>query len=236
MQPRALTDRQLLDVCGRGRERHPLDRALLLLAAALPEEDTEGLADLSLAERDRALLALRTVTFGRRLASYVDCAGCGERLEFQLDTANLLAISENAPAQPVVQLGEHRFRLPTSRDLARIADASDESEASRLLARLCCIDGGEAAPSDELVANLEEAFAGADPGGNIQLDFDCPACHRSWEEVFDIGEYFWEELETSSRLLIAQVHRLASAYGWSERDILSLGAARRAMYLELVDA
>ena len=236
MEPRPLTDRQLLDVCGRGRERHPLDRALLLLAAALPEEEAGRLADLTLAERDRALLALRAATFGRRLTSYIDCASCGERLEFQLDTANLLAISENAPAPAVVQLGGLRFRLPTSRDLARIAEVSEEGEASRLLAGLCCIDGGEAALPNELIADLEEAFARADPGGNIQLDFDCPACHRSWEEVFDIGEYFWEELETSSRRLIAQVHRLASAYGWSERDILSLGAVRRAMYLELVDA
>lgn len=236
MQPRPLTDRQLLDVCGRGHERHPLDRALLLLAAALPEEEAGRLADLTLTERDQALLALRVATYGRRLASYVDCASCGERLEFQLDTANLLALAEDAPAQAVVQLGERRFRLPTSRDLACIADVSDEGEASRLLAGLCCIDGGEGAPSDELIANLEEAFARADPGGNIQLDFDCPACHRSWEEVLDIGEFFWEELETSSRLLITQVHRLACAYGWSEHDILSLGAARRAMYLELVDA
>ncbi|HXS20079.1 MAG TPA: hypothetical protein VN735_02560 [Steroidobacteraceae bacterium] len=236
MQPQPLTDRQLLDVCGRGHERHPLDRALLLLAAALPGEETGGLADLTLAERDQALLALRAATFGRRLASYIDCASCGQRLEFQLDTANLLAISENAPAQGTVQLGERRFRLPTSRDLARIAEVSEEAEASRRLAGLCCIDGGEAALSNELIANLEEAFARADPGGNIQLNFDCPACHRSWEEVFDIGEYFWEELETSSRLLIAQVHRLASAYGWSEHDILSLGAVRRALYIELVDA
>jgi hypothetical protein len=236
MEPQPLSDRQLLDVCGRGRECHPLDRALLLLATALPEEETGRLADMTLAQRDQALLALRAATFGRRLASYIDCTGCGERLEFQLDAASLVAVSQHAPTQSVVQLGERRFRLPTSRDLARIAAASDESEASRLLAGLCCIDGGELALSSELIADLEEAFARADPGGNIELEFDCPACHRAWEEVFDIGEYFWEELETSSKLLIAQIHRLASAYGWSEHDILSLGAARRAMYLELVDA
>jgi hypothetical protein len=236
MQPQPLSDRQLLDVCARGRECHPLDRALLLLATALPDEETGRLADLTLAQRDQALLALRAATFGRRLTSYVDCAGCGERLEFELDAASLLAVSQHAPAQSVVQLGERRFRLPTSRDLACIVDTGDEGEASRLLAGLCCIDGGEAALSAELIADLEEAFAGADPGGNIQLEFDCPACHRAWEEVFDIGEYFWEELEMSSKLLVAQIHRLACAYGWSEHDILSLGAVRRAMYLELVDA
>jgi len=234
MQP--LSDRQLLEVCGRGRERHPLDRALLLLAATLPEEEAARAADLSVAERDQALLALRAATFGRRLVSYIDCAGCGERLEFELDTTSMLAAAEDAPLHRIVQLDERRFRLPTSRDLARIADASDEHEASRRLAALCCVDDGEIALSDELIAKLEDAFARADPGGNIQLNFDCPSCHRSWEEAFDIGEYFWEELEASAKLLLSQVHRLASAYGWSEHDILSLGAVRRAMYLELVDA
>jgi len=235
MQP--LTDRQLLEVFGRGRERHPLDRALLLLAAALPDGEAERLADLPIAERDDALLALRAATFGPRLASYIDCDGCGERLEFELDATALLGAAPRPSTAGVVQLGERCFRLPTSRDLARIADADDEHEASRRLVALCCTDGtGDSVLSDELIAELETAFAHADPGANIQLSFDCPACHRSWQEVFDIGEYFWEELERSSKLLLGQVHRLASAYGWSEHEILSLGATRRAMYLELVDA
>ena len=182
------------------------------------------------------MLALRAATFGPRLASYIDCAGCGERLEFELDTATLLGAAPRASTPDVVQLGERCFRLPTPRDLARIADADDEHEASRRLAALCCVDGAGDTLPDALVAELETAFAHADPGGNVQLNFECPACRRSWQEVFDIGEYFWEELERSSKLLLGQVHRLARAYGWSEHDILSIGAARRAMYLELVDA
>jgi hypothetical protein len=30
------------------------------------------------------------------------------------------------------------------------------------------------------------------------------------------------------------VHQLASAYGWSEHDILTMSAGRRQLYLELV--
>ena len=233
----ALTDRQLLDLCGRGRERHSVDRALLLLAAALPEEPAERLADLSIADRDSALFALRRVTFGQRLASYVDCAGCGERLEFELDPAALLGAGTPAPAAGVLQVGEWRFRIPTSRDLARIADATQESDAARRLAALCCIDrANESELSDAVIADLEAAFARADLSGNIQLSLDCPVCGRSWEEAFDIGEYLWEEVEKSAKRLLTQVHALASANGWSEPEILSLGAARRAMYLELVDA
>src|SRR5208283_5351519 len=157
MQP--LTDRQLLDIYGRGRGRHPLDRALLVLAAALPECEVEQLADLPISKRDDALLALRAAIFGGQLVSYIDCVGCGERLEFELDIATLRGAAEPAQTPNVVQLGERRFRLPTSRDLSRIAESNDEHEASRRLASLCAADGTNGTElSDELITELEEAF------------------------------------------------------------------------------
>ena len=33
--------------------------------------------------------------------------------------------------------------------------------------------------------------------------------------------------------LLHEVHRLASAYGWSETDVLAMSAMRRGVYLEL---
>ena len=42
-----------------------------------------------------------------------------------------------------------------------------------------------------------------------------------------------EDLSEHLSTLIDDVHRLAAAYGWSERDILALGPQRRAAYLEL---
>jgi len=38
------------------------------------------------------------------------------------------------------------------------------------------------------------------------------------------------------RRLLVEVHALASAYGWSEQEILSLSDARRRLYLEMVQA
>jgi hypothetical protein len=39
-----------------------------------------------------------------------------------------------------------------------------------------------------------------------------------------------------ARRLLIEVHSLASAYGWSETDILSMSEPRRALYLEMVQA
>ncbi|HEU5135653.1 MAG TPA: hypothetical protein VFU13_10960, partial [Steroidobacteraceae bacterium] len=64
-----------------GRRRHPLDRALLLHAAATPDADPETLADRTLGERNAALLRLRQSLFGDALKSCVECPECGEALE-----------------------------------------------------------------------------------------------------------------------------------------------------------
>ena len=43
-------------------------------------------------------------------------------------------------------------------------------------------------------------------------------------------------MEAHARRLLLDVHQLASAYGWSEMEILSLSATRRNAYLEMVRA
>ena len=51
-----------------------------------------------------------------------------------------------------------------------------------------------------------------------------------------IDPALWAELEAVARRLAMEVHTLASAYGWSESEILSLSDARRRLYLEMVSA
>ena len=52
------TDSALLGIWERGHGRNPVERALLVLAAALPESDGERLAALSIGERDATILRL----------------------------------------------------------------------------------------------------------------------------------------------------------------------------------
>ncbi|MEW5959315.1 MAG: phage baseplate protein, partial [Chloroflexota bacterium] len=54
----------LLDVWERGLTRSPIQRALLLLAAAWPELEPDQPAALSIGQRDTLLLALREQLFG----------------------------------------------------------------------------------------------------------------------------------------------------------------------------
>ena len=64
------------------------------------------------------------------------------------------------------------------------------------------------------------------------------SCSGLWglafEASLDPGLLYWAELAQRAQRLLSEVHRLASAYGWSEAEILGLDPDRREGYLELV--
>jgi hypothetical protein len=232
----------LLELWEQARGLHPLDRALAMAGAAFPDAPREALAELSAGERDAVLLELRRAAFGARMPGYADCPRCGQRLEFTLDAerVRLQAALPHTAGRTVRLESGLAFRLPTSRDLARVAGEGGPEAAARRLADLCRVeaadDGGAADWPDAVLAEVEAAMAEADPQADVELDFDCAVCGHPWRVPFDVAGYVWEEIESRAGRLLVEVHALARAYGWTERDILALSDARRAAYLELAGA
>jgi hypothetical protein len=226
-------DAQSLIACWElGRRRHPLDRALLLYAAAEPEADPDTLADRTIGERNAALLGLRRALFGDALKSCVDCPECAERLEFELSADALTAgPHHDPPPASHVDVGGRRARLPTTRDLACIAAEADESSAARKLGHLLVADASDTHVPADALANALDA---ADPRMDFSLELSCPACAHRWSASLDVPAFLWQELDVRARRLLDEVHALARAYGWSEREILALGDARRQAYLDRV--
>jgi hypothetical protein len=60
------------------------------------------------------------------------------------------------------------------------------------------------------------------------------ACGHETTQL-DTAALLWDEITARAGALLHEVHRLASAYGWSEAQILALSPARRARYLALVE-
>lgn len=224
----------VLSVWERGRTSHPLDRALVALAAACPGTPYEKLADMPVGRRDGELLRLRAALFGTELPAYVDCPTCGERLEFTLDgrSLELPAPDETLP----IEVAGLQFRLPTSRDLTEIAGDTDRERAALRLATLCWLPGEHDPPPEwsALMEQLEARMAEADPQGSLDLALACEACGHRWQVPFDIGGFLWEEIEARALCLLQDVDRLARAYGWSEHQVLALSEVRRAAYIEMV--
>ena len=239
---RALTTVDLVDVWEQGWARGSAERALLLLGRTFPYASTEELEAMPLGVRDDQLLQLRERLFGATLESVVRCPGCGESLEIRVDAHEL-----QAPREPRESSGMEwtagdlsvRFRVPTTRDFLDLEAFSDPDEVRRRLIERCVLDAHRGTEriqplqliEEETVA-LGEQIAQADPHGELTLHAECPSCGHKWESLLDIASFLWQEIDIHVRRLLTEVHTLASAYSWSERDILSMSTLRRQMYLE----
>jgi hypothetical protein len=234
-----LSDTDLLGLWESGSRRHPLDRALLALAAAFPGTAYDSLADWPIGRRNQALTKLRCRCFGPSLRGWTACAACGEKLEFELDGRVLAGGEgdwEGSRPEPVAVNGL-TFRVPTSRDLARAVDEADPAAGAVRILEACVL--GPARPaswSEADVSAIGEQLALADPLAEMNLALHCPGCGRDWQETLDVVSFFWTEVESRARRILAAVHTLASSYGWSESEILSLSESRRSVYLEMAQS
>ncbi|MEU1409234.1 hypothetical protein ABZ471_44585 [Streptomyces sp. NPDC005728] len=223
-----------------GLAEPPAGRALLLHRTARPDLGTAALPAVPLGERESDLFALRRALFGERMQVRLECRACGADMEFELD-AGEFARSLGAPGETVVRLTEDgwdlAFRLPSAADLTTAARAADPRAA--LLAR-CLVSAahnGTPQDADALPAAVQrriaETVASADPGADVTLNVGCPECGTDTRAELDIASYLWTELDAWARDLLLDVHLLATAYGWSEPEILALSPLRRRYYLEL---
>jgi hypothetical protein len=248
---RPLSAAQLLNLWEYGSAQPAWQRALSLLAAALPDSSAEALARLPLGRRDAYLLSLRESLFGPRLASLATCPACGERLELSFNTADVRAGSLPDPEESLqagqgaisLELDDTQvsFRLPNSLDLAEIAGASSPEQARQELLARCLLSAQEKGSDRSLAQlpdNLTEAIvkrmAAADPQGDVQIALTCPACAHQWQLAFDILSYLWSEINAWAQRTLREIHLLAQAYGWRETDILALSPGRRGLYLQMI--
>ncbi|MFI1393596.1 hypothetical protein [Streptomyces sp. NPDC020681] len=237
---------ELLATWETGLTQHESARSLLLHRAARPGTGADELLSMPVGEREADLFALRRALFGERMQVRVECTACGEAMEFDLD-ATALGTGTRTPDGPLrvaEDEWEVQFRLPTVADLAAAGTAADPAEARRMLIARCTVSalrGSEAVPPERLAAllpervqqRLAETAAQADPAADVTLSVGCPECGEATPAELDITSYLWTELDTWARDLMLDVHLLATAYGWSEPEILALSPLRRRYYLEL---
>ena len=235
---RALSGSDLLAIWEKGSALHPLDRGLLVLAAARPEVPLDGLADWPLGRRNRELFALHTNWFGSSLSAQATCCHCGEQMEFELDCGQLMPAETSPGQQPTVVFRGETYRVPNSRDLAfALGEGSDPQEGAVRLIESCRVSPhGPVTWSEQDISAVGELMAQADPGAETRISFRCPACGQEQEDALDVTAFLWAEIVARARRLLREIHTLASAYGWSEAQVLSLGTARRRFYLEMVEA
>jgi hypothetical protein len=239
----------LLSIWDSHQDAHPIRRAVAALAAVWPDVGLQGWAGAPVGQRDGCLLDLHEKLFGPELATTARCPRCDERLESTFATAD---VRVRAPALPTAAPAplhirddgyDVDYRLPNSDDLLAVDPGSggDPQTGAGDLLRRCVLAvrrEGSALPLEALPgtvsARLAQQMASDDPEAEIRLNLGCPACENRWQVTFDIVSYFCGELGDWAQRTLLEIHTLAIAYGWSERQILALSPARRRLYVDMV--
>ena len=249
---RPLNAAELLNVWEYGLNQSNLQRALIIIAAASPELDSHAVANLSIGVRDARLLQLREWMFGAQLLNKAQCPQCGEKVEWQGKTTDLRiqAFAETSSAEEFsmeVDGYQLRFRLPTSLDIAAVmalieSDNSDSTIGATALLTRCVVSadhtGKVCDPADlsqHVLDVLSQKIEELDPQADIHTVLSCPECSHQWQLQFDIASFLWTEINTWAERTLRSIHSLASAYGWTEREILNLSPIRRQLYLGMLN-
>lgn len=241
---RGLSETDVLDLMDRDLDRQGA-AARALLALACPELDEADLDQQPLGRRDRQLIWLREATFGTRLELKADCPRCGDMLELELDTQDLIVPDPSPRAAARLRrfdLGGRRLRLRplNGADVAAALQTPAWDTARDVILRRCCSDGDTGLPLDpaSLIEDDKAAVARRlerlDPQADLTLDVVCFVCGEGWRPLLDVAEVFWREIRTRAGLIISDVHDLARAFHWTEAEILALSPKRRQTYLSLV--
>jgi len=216
-----------------------------------PKQATrDAVRSLTIGDREALLLQLRRLMLGDRLACIISCPGCKEKLDLEIDIADILQPAASAMDQEHELTIEResgdpttvRFRLPEGIDQETVASLAltDVEAAADLLLRRCVLsvsNGGEV--TDELPATaherLAERMSELDSQAEISVLANCDACGGSFSLIFDAATFFLQELEAQFQRLYREVHLLAFHYHWGLADILNLSAGERRKFLELLD-
>jgi hypothetical protein len=238
-----LSPEKLFQIWEAGLDRPPLARTVAMLRASGTVRTDGDPAALPIGVRDLELLSLREQAFGCEITGLAACLDCTERIEIRFHTNDVRLPSAVPPESLSLESKGYvvRFHLPSSADLLSIDVVGDEGEDGRRILERCISEAtfdGAPISTNALPESLQEAIAttmaAADPQAEIELSLECPVCGCRWTEAFDIDTFFWSELQAWAARILREIHQLASAYGWSEREILALPSLRRNTYLSLI--
>lgn len=197
-------------------------------------------AELTSSNRDALLGSVYKQTYGSKIESILTCLNCETPFELSFQLAELLHrapedILEDMPRKDSdgwFSLNDHcRFRLPTGHDELAIIGVPRE-EAEHMLISRCIIEGDPVKCADA----VQEAMQKLAPVCDVDLSAECPECRQMQPVHFNLQSYLLTALALDRPRLAREVHRLASAYGWSLQEIMGLPRSQRRTFVELVES
>jgi hypothetical protein len=210
----------------------------VLLRHAGVVDDLDTYLDLPLPTTSALVARVYSSRFGDTVEGVLTCGSCAEPLEVSLplDAFGDIPDRPDTATVPLPQAGGALVvRCPTTRDLLAVAAVPDPAPA--LLARCLTDADGTAIDPGSLDPDTIEAVdaAAEDLAGRaaVLVRSTCPNCGSEVSADVDLPRLLWQRVSDEVPAVLAEVAELASAFGWSETDILAMSAPRRAAYLGL---
>jgi len=131
--------------------------------------------------------------------------------------------------------------LPNSLDVVEASNSENTEKAQQLLLSRCVLKASQAGVScdidqlpESIIQTLNQRIEHLDPQADIRIQLNCPECSHNWDVLFDIASFLWTEINDWAEQMLQMVHKLATGYGWSEKEILNLSPVRRQLYLGML--
>lgn len=209
--------------------------ACLDVAGRQPGHD--ALLAWPVSRRLQGLLAVTIATYGDHWVLTTSCTepDCGKPMDLPLSLDAFRRAPD--PARIACAMPDGRnvgVTVPTGMDqLAWLADGGGEPAAiaGRLVSLPADIDAIPPAWLEPIEAALEEA----DPLTTLEIETACPECGAALSIPLDLEARCLALLAAERPRLIDEIHLLATAYHWSEVEILAIPPVRRRQYLARID-
>ncbi len=192
------------------------------------------------ADRDRLLVLIYTSLYGDKIESTLTCNKCDAPFDLNFSLKGLVQhLDEQIDLEDIQQQDKAyyqlpdgiQFRLPTGEDEYQLFGLSRGDAANKLL-KNCILTKGKEADLSELQKAMEKVA----PMVSTKLAAVCVECNHQQEVHFDIQTYLMTALKKEQPLLSKEVHRIAKAYGWGLKEILSLTRKQRRNYYALINS
>ena len=199
--------------------------------------------ELSIGKRIVCLLVLAAGGQDKVLSLVLTCQDCSQELELELMLSEVLELQGEADRIETVSVDlggkQVEFRKPKGRDQeiwGGVQFRDERDVVVGMIGTLAMTPDFTPFIDQASVNAVEEAFDEADPLVDFRCRVSCGECGRLTEYTVDLMETALGMLNQTQNQLIYTIHRLASHYHWSERDIFAVPEWRRQKYVQLVGA
>ena len=199
--------------------------------------------ELSVGRRLECLLALAAGGDGSAFNFPFHCAACGQEIELEL---TLEDIAEQQRAADLIETVEveirgkpFSLRKPCGRDQenwAKMAFRDYQEAVKAMIGSLAVVHELAENLDQDTIDLIDEAMYEADPLVNFLCRVTCGECNAPNEFSIDLCDVALRALSRRQQQLIVMVHKIASRYHWSEKEVFSVPHWRREAYLDLIAA